>query len=78
MAYPECERLAKRKKRMSEKRCWCGKPAIYLIRNKLPTAELITYACEEHRDDTFSAIKWMLVAGGTWIPGALTWENLQK
>lgn len=57
------------------KRCWCGASASYLIKNRLPNAEIVTFTCAEHRDETFNAIKWKLVADGTWVPGCLTWED---
>ncbi len=57
------------------KKCWCGKPADVMIINRLPAAEVVTYVCREHRDETFNAIKWKLVAEGLWIPGKLTWED---
>ena len=59
-----------------EKRCWCGEPAKFVIKHVLPHVEISTYVCEEHRDKTFEAIKWKLVAEGTWTPENFTWEKL--
>lgn len=59
------------------KSCWCGKPTAYEIKQKVPSGEIIIYVCGRHRDDTYSAVKWHLVAEGLWAPRCLTMERLQ-
>jgi hypothetical protein len=54
----------------------CGKPANIIIKNKLPGATLAVFACNSDSGQLYNAIKWKLVFDGTWIPRALTLEEL--